>query len=122
MNTTLWIIQGILATMFTMSGLMKSPQPIDKLLKSGINWADRFPLSTVRFIGISQLLGAIGLILPMLLGFSPILTPLAAAGLALIMLLAIFHHLKFKEYKAIITNVVIMIMAIFVAYGRFTML
>jgi uncharacterized membrane protein YphA (DoxX/SURF4 family) len=122
MNIILWVIQGILAAIFTMSGLMKSTQPIDKLLKSGINWAERFPLTTVRLIGISQLLGAIGLILPMLLNFAPILTPLAASGLALTMLLAIFHHLKYKENKAIITNILIMAMALFVAYGRFTSL
>lgn len=122
MNLALWIAQGILAAMFAMAGVMKSTQPIDKLLKSGVTWTDRFPLTTVRTIGISELLGAIGLILPWLLNIVPVLTPLAATGLALLQLLAIFHHAKHKESKAIVFNVVLLSLAAFVAYGRFTAL
>jgi uncharacterized protein with PQ loop repeat len=119
MNTALWIIQGILAALFAMAGLMKSTQPIDKLVKSGVTWADRFPLSTVRLIGASELLGALGLILPWLLNTVPILTPIAASGLALVQFLAIFHHAKHKEGKAIFFNIVLLSLAAFVAYGRF---
>ncbi len=122
MNTTLWIAQGILATMFAMAGIMKSTQPIDKLMKSGLNWVERVPISTVRIIGLSELFGAIGLILPLALGILPILTPIAAVGLAVIMILAIVHHLKYKENKAIVFNAVLFALAIFVAYGRFTAL
>ena len=86
MNTTLWIIQGILAAMFAMAGVMKSTQPIHKLVKT-IKWADRFPLSTVRLIGIAELLGAVGLILPWLLNIAPILTPVSATALAMVQLL-----------------------------------
>lgn len=122
MNTALWIAQGILAAMFAMAGVMKSTQPIDKLIKSGLNWTERVSVSTVRIIGLSELLGAIGLILPWALGILPILTPVAAVGLAVIMVLAAIHHLKYKENKAIIFNVVLVLLAIFVAYGRFTSL
>ena len=120
MNTVLWIIQGILAAMFLMAGISKSTQPIEKLLKSGISWAGRFPISTVRLIGFFELLGALGLILPWLLNFFPILTPIAASALALIMVFAIFHHLKHKEYKAIAFNLTLMALTLLVAYWRFT--
>jgi len=121
MNTTLWIIQGILAAMFAMAGLMKSTQPIDKLAKT-VTWANRFSVPVVRFIGISELLGAIGLILPGMLNIAPVLTPFAASGLALIMWLAIFHHSKHKEGKAVVFNVVLLMMAAIVAYNRFNVM
>lgn len=122
MNTALWITQGILAAMFAMAGVMKLTQPIDKLLKSGVTWADRFPLTTVRTIGLSELLGALGLILPWLLNIVPVLTPVAASALAFVQLLAIFHHAKHKESKAIVFNIVLLSLAAFVAYDRFTSL
>ena len=118
MNITLWIVQGILAAMFAMAGIMKSTQPIDKLAKTG-PWATRFPATTVRLIGVSELLGAIGIILPWLFNIAPVLTPLAASGLALIQLFALFHHAKHKEGKAIVFNIILMSMAAFVAFGRF---
>jgi uncharacterized membrane protein YphA (DoxX/SURF4 family) len=119
MNTTLWIIQALLAGMFAMAGVMKSTQPVDKLLKSGVSWVDRFPLANVRLIGISEFLGAVGLVLPWLLNILPVLTPVAASGLAIVQLLAIFHHAKHKEGKAIVFNIVLFALAAFVAYGRF---
>lgn len=122
MNTALWITQGILAAMFAMAGVMKSTQPIDKLLKSGVTWADRFPLTTIRIIGVSELLGALGLILPWLLDIVPVLTPVSASALAFVQLLAIFHHAKHKESKAIVFNIVLISLAAFVAYGRFNSL
>ena len=118
MDTTLWIVQGILAAIFAMAGIMKSTQPIDKLVKT-VKWADRFPLSTVRLIGFSELLGAIGVILPWLLNIAPLLTPTSATGLALVQLLAIFHHAKHKENKEIMFNIILLALAAFVAYGRF---
>ena len=119
MNIVIWLVSGILAGMFGMAGLMKSFQPIDKLLKSGITWVDRFPATTVRLVGISEVLGAIGLILPWAIHIVPVLTPAAALGLALIMLLAIFHHIKHKESTAIILNLTLLILAVFVAYYRY---
>ena len=118
MNIALWIIQSILAAMFVMAGVMKSTQPIDKLVKT-VTWADRFPLTTVRIIGVCELLGAIGLILPWLLNIVPVLTPIAASGIALVQFLAIFHHAKHKENNALAFNIVLMCMAAFIAYGRF---
>lgn len=122
MTTSLWITQGILASLFAMAGAMKSTQSIDKLLKSGITWAGRFSLTTIRVIGISELLGAFGLILPWLLKIAPALTPIAALSLALVQLLAIFHHAKNNESKAIVFNIFLLALAAFVAWGRFSLL
>lgn len=108
--------------MFTMAGIMKSTQPIDKLKKSGMNWVGQVPVSTVRIIGLSELLAAIGLILPLAFGILPILTPVAAVGLAVIMFLAGVYHLKHKENKVIVFNAVLFLLAAFVAYGRFAAL
>jgi len=114
-------VQIILAALFAMAGIMKSTQPIDKLVKS-VTWANRFPLITVRIIGLAELLGALGLILPWLLNIFPVLTPVAACGLALVQLLAIFHHAKHKEGKAIVFNIILLLLTVFVAYDRFNML
>jgi uncharacterized membrane protein YphA (DoxX/SURF4 family) len=121
MNIALWIVQGILAAMFLMAGIGKSTQPIPDLVKT-VSWADRFPVPTVRFIGIAELLAAIGLILPWALKILPVLTPVAATGLALVMLLAIIHHSKYNESKAIAINAALLLLAAFVAYGRFVIM
>jgi uncharacterized membrane protein YphA (DoxX/SURF4 family) len=118
MNIALWITQGILALIYSMAGAMKVSQPIDKLVKT-VSWADRFPLTTVRFIGTVELLGAIGLIIPWALEIVPLFTPVAASGLALIMVLAIFHHAKHKEPKAIAINITLLALGAFIAFGRF---
>jgi len=67
----------------------------------------------------AELLGASGLILPWFLHIVPVLTPVAASGLAFMQLVAIFHHAKHKESKAIVFNFALLAMAAFVAYGRF---
>jgi uncharacterized membrane protein YphA (DoxX/SURF4 family) len=119
MNTALWIIQGILASMFTMAGIMKSTLPKEKLEKQ-FPWSSGFSLGTVRFIGLSELLGAIGLIVPWLTGIIPILTPIAAVGFCIIMVLATnLIHLKEGEYKKMVFNIILFLLAAFVAYGRF---
>lgn len=119
MNTILWIFQGILAAMFLMAGIMKLAQPKVKLSKQ-LPWVNDFSTVTVRFIGVSELLGSIGLIVPWLTGIAPILTPVSAVGICLIMVLATnIVHLKKNEYKETLFNVLIFLMAAFVAYGRF---
>ena len=71
------------------------------------------------FIGISELLGGLGLLLPAITGMLPWLTPLAAAALALVMLLAAGFHASRKEWSGIAFNTVLLVLAVFVAYGRF---
>jgi uncharacterized membrane protein len=119
MNTALWIVQGLLAAMFGMAAIMKLTQPEGKLGKR-FPWATDFSVSTVRFIGLCELLGAIGLIVPWLTGIAPILTPVAALGLCLIMVLATnIVHMKKNQYKEIAFNIILFLFAAFVAYGRF---
>ncbi len=117
MNIALWTVQGLLAIMFIMAGAIKSFQPIEKLSPM-LPWVVDFPEILVRFIGISELLGGFGLILPSVLRILPVLTPIASSGLALIMMLSgIFHYTK-GEIQPIAINVVIFLMALFIAWGR----
>jgi len=84
-----------------------------------MNWAQESPAGFVRFVGTAELLGALGLVLPMLTGILPWLTPLAAIGLALIQLLAIVTvHVPKREYKVLPINVILLLLAVFVAVGR----
>ncbi|MCB0044674.1 MAG: DoxX family protein [Caldilineaceae bacterium] len=89
--------------------------------KASLPWVKDTPRGLVTFIGISELLGGLGLVLPALTGIWPVLTPLAALGLALIMVLAIIFHAMRRESQAIVFNVVLLVLAVFVAYGRFTL-
>jgi uncharacterized membrane protein YphA (DoxX/SURF4 family) len=117
-NVFLWIVQAVLAVMFAMAGVMKSTRPKAKLAEK-LPWVADFSPATVRFIGIVELAAALGLILPAATGIAPVLTPLAATGLALIMLLAAITHARRKEPSAIAFNAVLLVLAAFVAWGRF---
>lgn len=113
----LWVAQALLALAFGMAGFMKVSMPISELAANGMGFVNHTPETMVRFIGITELLGAIGLILPAALRIKPILTPIAAIGIAVIMLLAIKEHLSQNE--SIVANVVLFALATFVAWGRF---
>ncbi|MPZ80371.1 MAG: DoxX family protein [Actinophytocola sp.] len=118
MNVFLWILQGFLAAMFLMAGVLKSAQPKEKLAPR-MPWVEDFSTGTVRLIGVVELLAALGLVLPGVTGIAPVLTPLAATGLAVTMVLAALTHARRKEYSGIATNAVILILAAVVAWGRF---
>lgn len=118
MHILLWVVQLLLACAFGMSGVMKSTQPVHVLVQNGIAWAGQVPLPLLRFIGISELLGAIGLILPAATRIKPSLTPLAALGLLTIMILAMAFHLSRGEVGATPINIVLGGLAAFVAWGR----
>jgi hypothetical protein len=84
-----------------------------------MTWARNRSEGFIRFVGIAEILGAIGLVLPLLTGVMPWLTPLAALGLAIIQLLAIFtEHLPRKEYGVIPLNVVLLALSLFIVFGR----
>jgi uncharacterized membrane protein len=118
MNVFLWILQAVLALMFAMAGVQKATQPKDKLV-TRLPWVADFSQGTVRLIGIAELAGALGLILPAATGIAPILTPLAATGLAVIMVLAAITHARRKEPGAIAFNAVLLVVAVVIAWGRF---
>ncbi|HWU07653.1 MAG TPA: DoxX family protein [Streptomyces sp.] len=119
MNVTLWIIASILAVAFLLAGLMKAGQPKEKLAASGMAWVDDFSSGAVKAIGAVEVLGALGLILPAALNIAPVLVPLAATGLAITMLGAAVVHARRKENQMIGANVVLLILAAIVAWGRF---
>ena len=122
MNIALWVVQGLLALMFLMAGGMKMMQPKDQILeKMGerMGWMEDFSQNTIRGIGLLEVLGALGLILPPLTGILPILAPLAAVGLILTMIGAAMTHLRRGEMQAIAPNAMLLLLAAFVAIGRF---
>ena len=96
-------------------------QPKEKLVKN-MAWVEDFSQGTVRLIGALEVLGAIGVVLPALTGIVPWLTPLAALGLVLLMIGAALTHLRRTEYGNIAMNAVLLVLAAFVAYGRFFVL
>ena len=121
MNIALWVVQILLALAFGMAGIMKVSQPIDKL-ETRMGWVKSVGTRGVRLIGSLEILGAIGLILPALTGTLPWLTPVAAACLALTMIGAMIVHGRRGEYSQIGINVVLLLLTLFVAYGRFVII
>lgn len=113
----LWVVQVLLALAFGMAGFMKVSMPMADLAAKGMGFVNHTLETMVRFIGIAELLGAVGLILPSALRIKPILTPIAAVGIAIIMLLAIREHLSQNE--PIVANVILFSLASIVAWGRF---
>jgi uncharacterized membrane protein YphA (DoxX/SURF4 family) len=113
----LWIFQALLAVMFIMAGTMKATQPIE-ILAEGLPWVTSTPIGLVRFIGISELLGGLGLLLPPLLRIRPFLTVWAALGLSVIMISAAIFHASKGEFSAIGVNVFILFFTLFIAWGR----
>ncbi len=118
MTTFILILQILLALAFLTGGAMKLVHKMDRL-SHFMPWVNEYPVSTVRFIGTSEVLGAIGLILPWWTNIFPVLTPLAAGLLSLVMVLAGAHHLRRKEYREVGVNVVLFVLLITVCWFRF---
>ena len=119
MNIALWIVQGLLAFVFGGSGVVKSTRDRKRLFDDGITWVEDFPAGAVKTIGVLELLAAVGLILPAMTGIAPILTPLAAAGIALLMAGAGVVHVRRGEIAFLGVIAVLFAAAVFVAWGRF---
>lgn len=118
MNTALWVVTIVLTVAFLAAGLMKATRPKDTLAVK-MEWANDFSSGTIKTIGVLEILGALGLVLPALTGIAPILVPLAAVGLALTQAGAIVVHARHGETANIAVNIVLLAMALFVAWGRF---
>ena len=118
MNIVLWIIAVVLAVAFGAAGFMKLATPKPTLAEK-MDWVEDFSERTVKLIGAVEVLGALGLVLPAALDIAPVLTPLAASGLALTMVLAALTHARRKEFSMIPVNVVLGGLALFVAIMRF---
>src|SRR5262245_6044127 len=118
LSGTLWLAQGLLALMFGMVGYMKLFYPMSDLAIS-MPWTLDVPDYLVRFIGVAELLGAAGILLPALVRFMPELTVYAALGLLSIMVLATGFHMLRGEYGMFPAPVTLGLIAAFVAWGRF---
>jgi hypothetical protein len=117
MNIALWAIQGILALTFLLAGFMKTFMPLATLKKS-LSWVNSTPAIYVRLLGVAELLGAIGLILPGITGILPWLIIAAAVGAAIVMVGACIVHASQREYSTIIVTGVLLLMAVLIVVGR----
>ncbi len=117
MNIALWVAAGLLAVLYTAVGLTKLGR--GRALRHRMGWVSDFPDPVVRFIGAAEIAGAVGLIVPQATGTAEILTPVAASGLVVLQVLAIAVHVRRRETSQLGINVVLLLLAAFVAVGRF---
>ena len=115
MNIVLWIVQGLLALLFLFAGGSKLVMSLEQMAGPVT-----LPGPFLRFIGVAEVAGALGLVLPWLLRIRPGLTPLAAAGLVIIMIGATVITLAVGQVGPALISLVVGILAAFVAYGRWT--
>ena len=115
MNVALWIVQVLLAALFLFAGGVKLITPVEEMLK-------QTPLAVpgwfLRFTGVVEVLGAIGLIVPWLTGIRPGLTPLAAAGLVIVMIGAVIFTIFSGDIAMVLMPLAVGLLCAFVAYGR----
>ena len=117
MNIALWVVQGLLALLFLMSGSMKAFTPLATMRKK-MTWANDFPTAFVRFLGLAELLGAIGLIAPAVTGIQSWLTVAAAVGFVVVMVSASVFHASRREYQHLGIPLVLLGLSVFVVLGR----
>jgi len=118
MNTVLWAIQVLLVAVFGYSAAVKGTQSTTRAVELGMTGVVNVPLATMRFVAACEVLGVVGLVVPVATGIAPILTPAAAIGLAVIMLLAARIHLALREPATAIGNLVVLGLCVVVAVGR----
>ena len=121
MNLALWIVAGLLAAVLLIS-TSKAFVPREKIAAVGgaaAEWVEDFSPGTLRAIATLELLAAAGLILPAALDIAPVLVPLAATGVALLFVGAVTMRLRRGEKATIVSDLVYLAMAAFVAWGRF---
>jgi len=120
MDIALWVVQILLGFLYGMAGGMKTFQ-VPKV-REQMPWAKNHSDAFIRFVGVSELLGAFGIILPVLTGILPWLTLPAALGLTVIQVLAITtEHLPKKEYTVIPVNIILLALSVFIVIGRWNL-
>jgi uncharacterized membrane protein YphA (DoxX/SURF4 family) len=119
MEIAVWIVSGVLALGFVGGGAARALLPLDRLSRMGWPWASELPRSLLRTVGGLEVAGGLGLVLPVLTGILPILTPIAACCLALVMVLAIAFHVRRRSWRDIPVNAVFAAACLFVAVARF---
>ncbi len=119
MNLTLWIVASLLAAVFLLAGGTKLLIPREKLAQApGGGWVNDFSAGFVKTLGAVELLGAVGLVLPAALDVAPVLVPLAAVGLAAIMVGAATVEFRRQDSKHVLVNLTYLALIAFVAIGR----
>lgn len=120
MNLILWIVTGVLAALFLLSGAGKLFIPYQKIASfSAAGWVNDFSPAFVKLLGAIEIVGAAGLILPAVLDIAPVLVPTAAVGLSAIMVGAAGVTLRRREPGHALLNLVYLALTVFVAWGRF---
>lgn len=118
MNVVLWILQIFAALAFLASGAAKLFVPREQAIKR-MDWVNKVPQGIVRLIGLAEVLGGLGLIIPWATQTQPMLTPIAAICLGVIMVGAIITHIQLKENNRSVPSVVLLIIVCIIAAGRF---
>ena len=122
LNPALWIVAGILAVVFLVSSSTKLFVPKEKLAGMGgaaSRWVEDFSPGALKAIGALEFLAAVGLIVPAALGIAPVLVPLAAAGLVLLMVGAFITHVHRHEAQGMVVSLALLALAALVVWGRF---
>lgn len=114
-----WIISGLLALGYLFFGGSKLVQSKEKFVASGMGWAEPVPAWGIKLIGLLEVLGAVGLILPPLTGIATALAPWAAVGLMLVQIGAAITHLSRREVKTLPMNIVLLLLAAVAAWLGF---
>lgn len=117
LHWTLWGVQILLGLFFIMVGYSHGLMPYDEIAAQAV-WMDQVPHGLARFIGYAELAGGVGLILPAATRIQPWLTPLAALGVATIMILALIFHVARGEASVVWIHALVASAALFVAWGR----
>jgi hypothetical protein len=120
MDTTLWIAAGLLALVALTGGFTKTFIPKEKLEHhEGAAWTRDFSPGFVRTLGVLELLAAIGLILPAAVEVAPVMVPVTAVCWVALMVGAMITHGRLGQYKLVMVNAVYVLLAVFIAVGRF---
>jgi uncharacterized membrane protein YphA (DoxX/SURF4 family) len=120
MNASLWTLQVLLAVVFAASGAAKISRSKDRLMASGQTGVAPFPLPVIRVTAFCELLGAIGIVVPRVVGIATFLTPAAAVGFAIVMVGAIGSHAYLREPRNVALTTLIFVAAVTVAIGTAT--
>ncbi len=119
MQVALWIASGFVALVMMAAGVTKLAIPRVKLMEK-LHWAKRWSDGGVKLLGLAEVLGSVGLIVPQATGIAPVLTPLAAVCLVVLMLGAVKTHVDLAE--PVVAPLVLALVGAFVALGRFGVL
>ena len=119
MNIILWIIAAVLAVAVIVSGGLKLSRPKDALVGLGMEALEPLPPRMIKILGGLEVAAALGLVLPAVTGVAPILVPLAALGIVLIMIGAVTAHARRNELPMVAVTAALLLLAAVVVWGRF---